>query len=469
MDALQDVGKAVLAVLKNAFAPTIYELWFQDLKLVNLSAEKAVFEINSDLKKQILETRHSENIRRALSEVIGYEARLEFHSTENVEGFKIPFFHTQPEPEKKMEEDAEEKTINPQEAIESPSIIEEYTFDNFIVGDSNRFAHAACMAVAMDARNRGSGRARDNNRIEGNPLFIYGPSGVGKTHLLFAVTNEIKKSNPNVKLIYKKGEDFTNELIQSLQNKTQHAFREKYRTVDVLLIDDVQFIAGKEQTQVEFFHTFSTLYENDKQIILTSDRPPKDIQELEDRIRTRFEWGLIADIQYPSFELRTAIINKKAEALNVSFTPDITEYLATKLQNNIRQIEGAIKKIVAISLLTRYPITIDLCRRAISDIKLGDEPVNITVDRILDAVSKKYGISTEDIKAKKRSANIVNARHICIYLIRQMTDISFDDIGEFFSRDHSTIISAFKKIDSNISSSQSFAEEIAELTEKLKN
>ena len=177
---------------------------------------------------------------------------------------------------------------------------------------------------------------------------------------------------------------------------------------------------------------------------------------------------MIADIQYPSFELRTAIINKKAEALNVTFTPDITEYLATKLQNNIRQIEGAIKKIVAISLLTRYPITIDLCRRAISDIKLGDEPVNITVDRILDTVSKKYGISTEDIKAKKRSANIVNARHICIYLIRQQTDISFDDIGEFFSRDHSTIISAFKKIDSSIASSQSFAQEIGELMSELK-
>ena len=463
MDALQDVEKAVLSVLKNAFAPTIYELWFQDLKLVSLNEESAVFEINSDLKCQILQTRHSDNIRRALSEVIGYEARLEFFSTEKEDGFKIPVFHSEPEP---AEEEEKNIQIDPAAAIQSSSIIEEYTFDNFIVGDSNRFAHAACMAVAMESSSHGKGR--DTNRIEGNPLFIYGPSGVGKTHLLFAVTNEIKRNNPNVKLIYKKGEDFTNELIQSIQKNTQFAFREKYRTVDVLLIDDVQFIAGKEQTQVEFFHTFSSLYENDKQIILTSDRPPKDIQELEDRIRTRFEWGLLADIQYPSFELRTAIINKKAEALGVSFTSDITEYLATKLQNNIRQIEGAIKKIVAISLLTRYPISIDLCRRAISDIHLGDEPVNITVDRILDAVSKKYGISTEDIKAKKRSANIVNARHICIYLIRQLTDISFDDIGDFFNRDHSTIISAFKKIDSSIASSQSFSNEITELMSELK-
>lgn len=468
MDALQDVGKAVLSVLKNAFAPTIYELWFQDLKLVSLNEDTAVFEINSDLKCQILQTRHSDNIRRALSEVIGYEAKLQFYSTEKEDGFKIPTFHLAKEPEPVSDEDEEKnKKIDPGAAIQSPSIVEEYTFDNFIVGDSNRFAHAACMAVAMESSSQGKGR--DTNRIEGNPLFIYGPSGVGKTHLLFAVTNEIKRNNPHVKLIYKKGEDFTNELIQSIQKNTQLAFREKYRTVDVLLIDDVQFIAGKEQTQVEFFHTFSTLYENDKQIILTSDRPPKDIQELEDRIRTRFEWGLLADIQYPSFELRTAIINKKAEALGVSFTPDITEYLATKLQNNIRQIEGAIKKIVAISLLTRYPISIDLCRRAISDIHLGDEPVNITVDRILDAVSRKYGISTEDIKAKKRSANIVNARHICIYLIRQLTDISFDDIGDFFNRDHSTIISAFKKIDSSITSNQSFANEIAELMAELKN
>jgi chromosomal replication initiator protein len=286
--------------------------------------------------------------------------------------------------------------------------------------------------------------------------------------LLFAVTNEIKRNNPNIRLMYKKGEEFTNELISSIQNNTQPAFREKYRTVDVLLIDDIQFIAGKESTQEEFFHTFSALYEEEKQIILTSDRPPRDIKTLEDRLRTRFEWGLLADIQPPSFELRTAIINKKAEALNATISSEVVEYLATKLQNNIRQIEGSIKKIVAISLLTGAPITIELARRAISDVLSGNEPVNVTVDRILAAVSRKYGITIEDIKAKKRSEGIVKARHVSIYLIRQLSDVSFTSIGEFFGRDHTTIMSAFKKVESLVSSSPSMANDISELMAELK-
>ena len=465
MDALNDVGKAVLSVLQNTFASTIYELWFQDLKLVSLSESAAVFQINNSFKQKILQSRHAENIQRALSEVIGYDAEVKIVSTENEDGFSIPTFQEKKEPVQIVSE-APEK-LNTAAAIESRTIVEEYTFDNFIVGDSNKFTHAACMAVAMSSINKGKKQTGYNPIY--NPLFIYGPSGVGKTHLLFAVTNEIKRNNPNVRLMYKKGEEFTNELISSIKNSTQPAFREKYRTVDVLLIDDIQFIAGKESTQEEFFHTFTALYEEEKQIILTSDRPPKDIKTLEDRLRTRFEWGLLADIQPPSFELRTAIINKKAETLGVTITPDVVEYLATKLQNNIRQIEGSIKKIAAISLLTRSPVTIELSRRAISDVLSGNEPVNITVDRILAAVSKRYGISSEDIKAKKRSADIVNARHICIYLIRQLTDISFNSIGEFFSRDHATIISAFKKIESNVSTNQRFAAEINEMMAELKN
>ena len=465
MDALNDVGKAVLSVLQNTFASTIYELWFKDLTLASLSESEAVFQINSSFKQKILQSRHVENLKKALAEVIGYDAEIKIVSTESEDSFSVPVFEEKKEViETQLE--APEK-INTAAAIESRTIVDEYTFDNFIVGDSNKFTHAACMAVAMSSINK----VKNHNGYNPiyNPLFIYGPSGVGKTHLLFAVTNEIKRNNPNVRLMYKKGEEFTNELISSIKNSTQPAFREKYRTVDVLLIDDIQFIAGKESTQEEFFHTFTALYEEEKQIILTSDRPPKDIKTLEDRLRTRFEWGLLADIQPPSFELRTAIINKKAETRGATITPDVVEYLATKLQNNIRQIEGSIKKIIAISLLTRSPITIELSRRAISDVLSGNEPVNITIDRILSTVSKRYGISAEDMKAKKRSANIVHARHICIYLIRQLTDSPFSSIGEFFSRDHATIMAAFKKIEANMSTSQQFATEINEMIAELKN
>jgi chromosomal replication initiator protein len=461
MDALIDIEKAVLSILESSFSPTIYELWFKDLRLVDLSESTAVFKINSNFKQKLLQTRHSSSIQRALAEVIGFEAEIKILSSENEDGFSIPVFKEKSEPVPIPEE----PKIDTGAAIESHTIVSEYTFDNFIVGDSNKFTHAACMAVALSS-SKGKGQTGYNSPY--NPLFIYGPSGVGKTHLLFAVTNEIKRNNPNIRLMYKKGEEFTNELISSIQNNTQPAFREKYRTVDVLLIDDIQFIAGKESTQEEFFHTFSALYEEEKQIILTSDRPPRDIKTLEDRLRTRFEWGLLADIQPPSFELRTAIINKKAEALNATISSEVVEYLATKLQNNIRQIEGSIKKIVAISLLTGAPITIELARRAISDVLSGNEPVNVTVDRILAAVSRKYGITIEDIKAKKRSEGIVKARHVSIYLIRQLSDVSFTSIGEFFGRDHTTIMSAFKKVESLVSSSPSMANDISELMAELK-
>ncbi len=237
----------------------------------------------------------------------------------------------------------------------------------------------------------------------------------------------------------------------------------------MLLIDDVQFIAGKESTQEEFFHTFSALYENGKQIILTSDRPPKDIKTLEDRLLTRFIWGLLADIQPPSFELRTAIINKKAEKLKISIPGDVVEYLATKLQNNIRQIEGSIKRIAAISLLTGSPITTDLCRRAISDILSGNEPVDVTVDRIITLVSKRLNIPVEDIRSKNRTAKFVNARHICIYMIRQLSDVSFNTLGEIFERDHATIIAAFRKVDSAMASDPEFAAFVNGMMEEIKN
>ncbi|MFA5562509.1 MAG: chromosomal replication initiator protein DnaA [Eubacteriales bacterium] len=451
MNVYQDVEQAVLSVLAAQYSRTIYELWFKDLKLVSLTESQAVFSVNSHFKKNIIQTKHAGALQAALTEVIGFEVDIVIVSSEEEDGFRLPSF-TEPQPPEPAEE---EQRLDTGKAIESRSIVEEYTFENFIVGDSNKFAHAACVAVA-------------NEPTTYNPLFIHGPSGLGKTHLLYAVTNEIKRHNPDVKLIYKKGEEFTNELIESIQRGTTATFREKYRRADVLLIDDIQFIAGKESTQEEFFHTFNALYESEKQIILTSDRPPRDIKTLEERLSSRFEWGLIADIQPPSFELRIAIINKKAEERGISLSPEIVTYLAENLQANIRQIEGSIKKIAAISMLTGTPVSLDMSKRAIADILAGSVPVSVTVDKILHAVSRKYGVSVEDIKGKKRHENIVSARHLCVYLVRKQTSLPLTAIGEIFERDHSTILSSIKNVEEQLKQTKHMEGELEELLTEIK-
>ncbi len=331
----------------------------------------------------------------------------------------------------------------------------EYTFDNFIVGNSNRFAQAACYAVAS------------NPATSYNPLFIYGPSGLGKTHLLYAITNEVKKKKPDVKIIYIKGEDFTNQFIAALASSTINEFRQKYRNCDMLLIDDIQFIAGKTSTQEEFFHTFNTLYEEHKQIILTSDRPPKDMKTLEDRLKTRFEWGLLADIQPPDLELRIAIIKKKAEQVSITIPEDVLAYLAENLRSNIRQIEGAMKKLGATVFLSGQRITMDTARACISDLLGGEEPVSVTVDKIFAAVYKKYGISKEDLIGQKRSRDIAQARHISIYLIRNITEMSLPNIGKIFGRDHTTIISSIEVVEKRLKNDPMLTLDIADMTKDV--
>ena len=314
----------------------------------------------------------------------------------------------------------------------------EYTFDNFIVGNSNKFAHAACTAVAA------------NPAMNYNPLFIYGPSGLGKTHLLYAVTNEIKRKKPNAKIIYIKGVDFTNQFIEALAAQMTNEFRNKYRSCDVLLIDDIQFIAGKTSTQEEFFHTFNALYEEHKQIILTSDRPPKDMKTLEDRLKTRFEWGLLADIQPPDIELRVAIIKKKAEQVGIKIPENVLTYLAENIRSNIRQIEGAMKKLGAIYFLSGQEITIEVARACIADLLGGEEPVSVTVDKIFATVYKKYGIKKEELLGKSRSREIAQARHVAIYLIRKITEMSLPNIGKTFNRDHTTVMSSCDTIEDKL-------------------
>ena len=340
-----------------------------------------------------------------------------------------------------------------------PFVNSDYTFENFIVGSSNKFAHAACIAVA------------NNPAVAYNPLFIHGQSGLGKTHLLYAITNRIRESRPNANIVYVKGETFTNQLIESIAVSAQYMakFRAKYRQADVLLIDDVQFIAGKPSTQEEFFNTFNELYDAKKQIILTSDRPPKEIKTLEERLKSRFEWGLIADIQPPDLELRIAILRKKSIDMGVEIPLEVLDFLGENLRSNIRQIEGVIRRLGAYSTLAKRPITTEMARENIADVISGAEPVKVTQDKIFNAVARKYGVTVEDIRGKRRTREIAQARHVCIYIMRTVTDLSLPSLGRVFDRDHTTILSSIDTITAKIREDASLENDIDDLIKEITN
>jgi len=331
-----------------------------------------------------------------------------------------------------------------------------YKFDSFVIGNSNRFAHAACLAVA-----EAPAKAY-------NPLFIYGGVGLGKTHLMHAIGHYILQNNSKAKVVYVSSEKFTNELINSIKDDKNEEFRTKYRNIDVLLIDDVQFIGGKERTQEEFFHTFNALHENNKQIILSSDRPPKEIPTLEDRLRSRFEWGLIADIQAPDFETRIAILKKKADLETINIPNEVMVYIATKIKSNIRELEGALIRIVAFSSLTNREISIDLASEALKDIISNRQSRQVTIELIQDIVANYYNLRIEDFKSPRRTRNIAYPRQIAMYLSRKLTDMSLPKIGEEFGgRDHTTVIHGYEKISECLKKDDSLKNAIAEITKKI--
>ncbi|HEY5524274.1 MAG TPA: chromosomal replication initiator protein DnaA, partial [Clostridium sp.] len=331
-----------------------------------------------------------------------------------------------------------------------------YTFDSFVIGNSNRFAHAASLAVA------------ESPAKAYNPLFIYGGVGLGKTHLMHAIGHYILQNNPNSKVVYVSSEKFTNELINSIKDDKNEEFRQKYRNVDILLIDDIQFIGGKERTQEEFFHTFNALHDANKQIILSSDRPPKEIPTLEDRLRSRFEWGLIADIQIPDFETRMAILKKKAEVESLNVPNEVMVYIATKIKSNIRELEGALIRIVAYSSLTNRQITVELATEALKDIISKKQGKNITISIIQDIVSSYFDLRVEELKSQRRTRNVSNPRQIAMYLSRKLTDMSLPKIGEEFGgRDHSTVIHAYEKISDNLKTDESLQHTVADIIKKL--
>ena len=460
MQELDEIWNLVLEELKKNHSPTVISLWISDLKLISLTDTDAVLFTESALKKDVLEKKLYKSISDCFETVIGYSINAVFTNDKNFEVKK----EAAPERrEEKIKPDAPEENaflISPENKGAGKvrgeiSHSSQYTFDNFIVGSSNRFAHAACTAVSQ--------KPADSY----NPLFIYGPSGLGKTHLLYAITNEIHKNFPESTIIYVKGEEFTNQMIESISRGLTGEFREKYRKADVLLIDDIHFIAGKEATQEEFFHTFNDLYEHGKQIILTSDRPAKDIKNLEERLRTRFEWGISADIQPPDFELRMAIMQNKAQTLGKTFPNDVLNFLAEKLTNNIRQIEGAIKKIIAFSFLSGEEITIPLVTSCISDLLSASGQVTVTPKMIIKKVSMKYGIDEKDILSEKRASNISQTRHICIYIMKKVLELSYPAIGKVFSKDHTTMMSSYKRIEKEIKNNSAFEIEINELIKEI--
>ncbi len=419
MKSFEEVFDMVCDICREEVSAVAYNLWISCLEPVGLEGNEAVLYVMSNFQRGIIQEKYMHILKKAFLEVLGFEVNVRIKTSEDA--------------------DAPNLAQNTQNTGPTPHFEPggdyEYTFQTFIVGASNKFAHAASLAVAT------------NPAGAYNPLFIYGGSGLGKTHLLYAIENEIKKNNPSQNILYVKGEEFTNELIESISNKNMSDFHNKYRNVDVLLVDDIQFIAGKESTQEEFFHTFNTLYHEGKQIVLTSDRPPKEIKTLEDRLRTRFEWGLLADVQPPDFETRIAIIRRKAQLLDINVPEDVAEYIANRLKNNIRQLEGAVKKLKAYKLLDESPPSITTAQSAIRDILNDNQPVPVTVERIIGEVSRTFGVSPKDIRSNKRAAQISSARQISMYVIREITQMSMSAIGdEFGGRDHSTVVYAMGQV-----------------------
>lgn len=445
MQSFLEVWAGVCGYCSKLISNTAMTTWISSIEPIELKGDEAVLFVRSDFQRQIVMSRYADYLTDGFKETLGFPITLRIYTEDD-------------RPAAYGSKKEEETSASNNEDIEQTyaKAEYEYTFDTFIVGSSNKFAHAASLAVAS------------NPAMAYNPLFIYGGSGLGKTHLLHAIQHEIQKNNPEMKIVYIKGEDFTNELVESIRQNNQIQFRNKYRQSNVLLVDDIQFVAGKESTQEEFFHTFNSLYEAKKQIVLTSDRPPKEIQTLEDRLRTRFEWGLLADVQPPDFETRLAIIRRKAELLGIKLPDEVSEFIANRLKNNIRQLEGAVKKIKAYNLLNGLSPSISTAQEAIKDILNDNQPVPVTVQRIIEEVGRTLSVSPDEIRGKMRSGNISTARQVAMYIVREVTQMSTTAIGdEFGKRDHATVVYAIQKVEKEMKNNQRLKATVEDITKNI--
>ncbi len=440
---LPQVWEKTLNIIKPELTEVSFTTWIKPVEPVSLKNNKLTLGVSNTFAKDILVSRYTTLIANAFKQITSNKYEVEFIILSK-EG-SAPF--------------REENNFDVSSSTEISSLTNlnpKYTFDTFVIGNSNRFAHAASVAVA------------ESPSKAYNPLFIYGGVGLGKTHLMHAIGDYILQNNPKTKVVYVSSETFTNELINSIRDDRNVDFRNRYRTMDVLLIDDIQFIAGKERTQEEFFHTFNTLHESNKQIIISSDRPPKEIPTLEDRLRSRFEWGLIADIQPPDLETRIAILRKKAQMENVEIPNEIMVHIAKKIQSNIRELEGALIRIIAFSSLTNSEITVELASEALKEL-FSAKARQLNVDLIKETISDQFNIKLEDFNSKKRTRAISYPRQIAMYLSRELTDLSLPKIGEEFGgRDHTTVIHAYDKITNDIEGDAAFKEKIETIIKELK-
>ena len=432
MNSVQDIWQKVLDILSQQLTQTAMETWFLDCRPVELDECRLILCTNSEFKQNILQTRFGDRIRAALTDLFATDFDVLVVTDDELGDLPT---HKQ------------DNGLPPEMAG--------YTFDHFIVGNSNRFAHAAAKAVS------------DNPGKTYNPLFIYGNSGLGKTHLLMAIGNAIHERDPRKTIVYIKGDDFTNQLVKAIKNGTTEEFRNKYRNVDLFLVDDIQFIAGKQQTQNEFFHTFNSIYEAGNQIVITSDRPPLEMATLDDRLRTRFEWGLMADIQPPDLETRMAITRNKAAQLGLILSDDAVVYIADNITSNIRRLEGVIKKLTAYKEILNEVITIESVKRAIKDV-LKEGIFTPTPEIIIRETARYFQITEEELRGQSRSKNTAMARQVSMYLIRTLTDLSLQGIGELYEgRNHATVLSSIRKIENLIQTDHKTATVVRDVTSNI--
>ncbi len=436
MNSIQDIWNGVLKILSEKLTATSINTWFSDCTPVDLKEGTFVIHTTTQLKHDILKNRFDGEIKNALKELFSCDFDLLILMGDELEDYK------------KEQEDKKKAELALPE-------MDGYTFENFIVGKSNEFAYAAAQGVVKNP----------GNKVY-NPLFIYGNSGLGKTHLLCAIGTAIHESHPEAKIAFIKGDDFTNQMVRSLKEGTADEFRQKYRGVDLFLVDDIQFIAGKESTQEEFFHTFNSIYEAGHQIVITSDRPPIDMLRLDDRLRTRFEGGMMADVQPPDVETRMAIIRNKAGHLGMQLSDEIVSYMAQKITSNVRQIEGVINRLTAFRDLTGNEISREMVDDAIR-VVVRDGIYVPTPETIVSETARYYQVSDEDIKGISRQKNIMTARHVTAYLIRNLTNLPLAGIGTFLNRDHATVLASIRKIENQIKSDKKLSDTIRDITSNI--
>ena len=438
---LKQIWEEALKIIKEETSPVSYETWIEPVIPCGIDGNQIILQVENNFFKEMLEKRYLTFIRNAIKFVTKNEYDIVL-LTEEEQKTGLQKIDLSSEKKKSLAD----RNLNPK-----------YVFDSFVVGNSNRMAHAASLAVAEQPAHAY------------NPLYLYGNSGLGKTHLMHSIGHFVLDKTPDAKVLYVTSETFTNELINSIQNNKMEEFRNKYRKIDLLMIDDIQFIAKKESTQEEFFHTFNALYENSKQIVISSDRPPKELKPLEERLISRFEWGLTVDVQSPDYETRIAILRKKAERDHITVPDDVMAYIAKNIASNIRELEGALTRIVAFAKLTNQDISIALAENSLKDIFSENAATPLTPDLIQQVVAEHYNIRVEDIQGSKKPKNIAFPRQVSMYLCRKLLDISLPKIGESFGgRDHTTVIHAIAKIEKQLETDASLQKTIHQLEKEIK-